>query len=155
MLFTRQWYDKLIVCAFALGLFLYASYRPQFRLREQMPPEFVADTPSSHDQKQGAEQRIAREYWDCAVKEIQWRYAYGSALPEQPPPQFTIESASASVGAGNPAIREHYWQKLRAVWFLPSIWGQTYRWDFSWMRNPIKGAAEWVQGIGRRYFNLM
>jgi hypothetical protein len=155
MLFTRQWYDKLIVCAFALGLFLYASYRPQFRLREQMPPEFVADTPSSHDQKQGAEQRIAQEYWDCAVKEIQWRYTYGSLLPQDPPPEYTITTAGGDPGTGDRDTRIRYWKRLRLVWTLPSAWEKTYTWTLDWLPGWAKTPSRWLQEHAAKVFNAL
>jgi hypothetical protein len=143
MLFRRQWYDKLVICAFALGLFLYASYRPQFRLREQMPQEFAATTSSSHDQKEGSEQRIAQEYWNCAVKEIQWRYTYGSQLPQDPPPEYTITSAGVQPGTGDRDARIRYWKRLRLVWTLPSAWDKTYMWTLGWL-------PEWAKVPGRR-----
>ena len=41
MLFKRQKFDWALVALLALGLFLYGSCQPRFRLRSAMPEDFV------------------------------------------------------------------------------------------------------------------
>ena len=41
MLFKKQKFDWMMVALLALGLFLYGSYQPRFRLSSAMPADFV------------------------------------------------------------------------------------------------------------------
>jgi hypothetical protein len=152
MLFTRQWYDKLIICGLVLGLFLYVSYRPQFRLREQMPPEFGPDT-TLDSRARSAELRIAQRYWTCAVQQIQWRYAYGSQLPQDPPSDYTITAAGVKPSASELDTRIHYWKKLHLVWTLPDAWEKTYTWTLDWIGDGMEAVSNWLQEHVAKPFN--
>ena len=62
MLFKKQKFDWPMVALLALGLFLYASYQPRFRLRPAMPADFI-DEPlarSSQKPRSGSEESPAR-----------------------------------------------------------------------------------------------
>src|SRR6266478_8564919 len=89
MLFKRQKFDWALVALLALGLFLYASYQPRFRLHTEMPADFIDEPLARSSQKPGPEAEIARAYWSCLVNDIQWQYGYGHTLPVDPPPDFT------------------------------------------------------------------
>ena len=84
MLFKRQKVDWLFVPLLAIGLFTYASYQPRFRLRPDMPAEFL-DAPVGSPQRQTAEQKIAEAYWKSLIRDVQPKYGYGYTLPTDPP----------------------------------------------------------------------
>ena len=109
MLFKRQKFDWILVALLALGLFLYASYQPRFRLRPEMAADFIDEPLAQASQKPSPEVKIARAYWSCLVEDIQWKYGYGRTLPVDPPPRsIAIErpglapedAAAPSVTAG-------------------------------------------------------
>ena len=141
VMFIRRKFDKLLVVAVVAGLFLYASVRAEFRVRTEMPPEFVDRSNATPANDPGLEQETARAYWNCAVTEIQWKYGYGYQLPPAPPPEFTVKLK----GAADAATRGRYWHRLQQVWFLPSTWTKEYKWDFAWLRNPLAAAGDWWQ----------
>ena len=144
-MFIRRGYDKVLIPVLAAGLFAYASIRPTFRLRTEMPPEF-ADAPSSGPaQKRASEERIARAYWDCVVTQIQWNYGYAYHLPQEPPPEFIlIGRQDLGTAATDPATRARYWRKLQGVWYLPSTWTKGYEWDLYWLTNWVRSSGEWL-----------
>jgi hypothetical protein len=128
--------EKFVIPLLAVGLIVYTSYRPKFRLRLDMPPTFVDLSGSSPAQKRVAEELLARAYWDCAVTEIQWKYSR-AYLPPSPPPEFNVTSEDSTVTAGDPDARARYWQKLQDVWYLPNTWEKSYEWDLGWLRDPL------------------
>lgn len=138
-MFIRRGYDKIVIPVLAAGIFVYASIRPTFHLRAEMPREFIDAGSSLPAQKRASEEKIARAYWVCVVTEIQWKYVYGYHLPQDPPPEFTVNGA-----AGDPATRARYWRKVQEVWYLPSTWTKGYEWDFAWLTNWITSASEWL-----------
>ena len=140
MLFKRQKFDWLLVVFVAVGLFLYASYQPRFRLRPDVPPDFV-DTPVNGSwQRPSAEEKIARAYWTCLVEDIQWEYGYGHTLPIDPPPDFTAMEGSGMTSE-DAANRIRYWHRAQPVWYLPTTWKKDYEWDFNW-------TTDWIQHGG-------
>ncbi len=144
-MFVKQWYDKIVIAAVVTLLFVYASYRPKFHMRGDMPPEFFAGTISGPAQKRAAEEKIARAYWECGVIQMQWKYGYASRLPEDPPPEFTVSTQEFGAAAADPALRARYWGKLREVWYRPDTWRREYEWDFHWMTSWIRPSAAWLQ----------
>jgi hypothetical protein len=137
-MFIKRGYDKALVPLLAAGIVVYASIRPTFRMRADMPREFIDASSSLSAQKRASEEKIARAYWTCVVTEIQWKYVYGYHLPQDPPPEFTANAAA------DPATRERYWRKLQEVWYLPSTWTKGYEWDFSWLTNGVRSASQWL-----------
>ena len=141
MLFKRQKFDWLLVALLALGLFLYASYQPRFRLRTEMPADFIDEPVARSSQKPGPEAKIATAYWSCLVNNIQWQYGYGHTLPTDPPPDFTaIERPS--LAPEDVASRVRYWSRAQRVWYLPTAWQKHYEWDFHWTTDWIKSGGE-------------
>jgi hypothetical protein len=142
MLFTRWKFGRFAIPLLAVGVVLYMSYRPKFRLRFDMPPSFVDTALPSASQKDVSE-KIAKAYWDCAVTQIQWKYSR-AYLPPNPPPEFKV-SADVTPTAGDPTERDRYWQKLQEVWYLPSSWTETHEWDLSWMGDPLNNLRARLQ----------
>ena len=147
MLFKKQKSDWILVALFALGLFLYGSYQPRFRLNAVMPADFV-DTPlAGPSQKPGPEAKIASAYWSCLANNIQWQYGYGHTLPSDPPPDFTAIHISG-IASEDTTTRIHYWHKAQHVWSLPTAWQKQYEWNFNWPTN-------WVQDGGEAMHRLL
>ena len=140
MLFKRQKFDWALVALLALGLFLYASYQPRFRLRTEMPADFIDEPLVQSSQKPGPEMKIARVYWSCLVNDIQWQYGYGHTLPADPPPAFTAVERP-SLAPEDAASRVRYWKRAQRVWYLPTAWQKDYEWDFHW-------TIDWIQSAG-------
>ena len=143
MLFKRQKVDWLFVPILAIGLFTYASYQPRFRLRADMPAEFL-DGPVGSPQGQTAEQKIAEAYWISLIRDVQPKYGYGYALPSDPPADFTLASASSGTNQEDAAARIRYWRKAQHVWYLPNAWQKGYEWDFHWTSNLTQNSADWL-----------
>lgn len=78
-------------------LFVYASTRPIVRLRADMPPRFADVSKTAGVAQRKVEQRLAETYWNCALTFIQWKYSYGSPLPDHPPDEFRIRVAMPAV----------------------------------------------------------
>src|SRR4051794_11515037 len=88
MLFKKQRFDWLVVALCALGVFLYASYQPRFRLRPTMPAEFMDEPVVRVAATSALEPKVAGAYWGCLVNIVQWQYGYGHTLPANPPADF-------------------------------------------------------------------
>jgi hypothetical protein len=153
----RKLSSGLVVLAIALGLFAYFSYRPVVRLRPEPPKGFV-DTHKGWDSKrQAAEERVARAYWEVTVEKVQLKYSFGTALPDNPPPEFSIEDKDFPGGGfeKSSATRARYWQKVRGVWVLPQTWERSYRWSLMWFYDGLASfqQAVWrnIDGILRRF----
>ncbi len=144
MLFKRQKVDWLLVPILAIGLFTYASYQPRFRLRPDMPAEFVEAPPDGSSQSQTTEEKIAQAYWKSLVHDIQPQYGYGYSLPSDPPADFGLPSPGARVAPEDPATRLRYWRKAQHVWYLPNAWQKGYEWDFNWTSNMAQSGGDWV-----------
>ena len=146
MLFKRQKFDWLLVALLALGLFLYCSYQPRFRLRPAMPVDFIDEPLAVSSQKPGPEAKIARAYWSCLENNIQWQYGYGHTLPADPPADFTTLQA-ASVASEDATTRMRYWHRAQHVWYLPTTWQKNYEWNFNW-------TTDWIQNGGDALHHL-
>lgn len=140
-MFLGGHFSAICLIALAAGLFAYASIKPTFRLRTEMPPQFADATAST---QQSTEAKIARAYWDCAMIQVQWKYVYGQHLPEEPPRAFVIASEEFGEAARDPVTRARYWRRLQAVWFMPGAWHKTYEWDFSWLITWIDPTQRWL-----------
>ena len=143
MLFKRQKVDWLFVPLLVIGLFMYASYQPRFRLRPDMPAEFL-DAPVGSPQGQTAEQKIAEAYWKSLIRDVQPKYGYGYTLPSDPPGDFTLASASSGTNQEDTETRIRYWRKAQHVWYLPNAWQKGYEWDFHWTSNLTQNSADWL-----------
>jgi hypothetical protein len=148
MLFKRQKTDWVLLSLVALGVFLYASYRPRFRLRAEMPAEFV--DPGT-DPKEGGEQKIAQAYWDCLVDDVQWRYGYGHSLPGEPPAEFNLGMQEKKSGAEDQPVRMRYWRRAQRFWYIRNSWSEEYEWSFDWTTDWLQTGADWLH---RRFMHL-
>ena len=140
-MFIKRGYDRILAPVLAVGFLMFVSFNTTIQVRKDMPREFVAASSSWPAQKQAAENKIAAAYWDCVVKNIQWKYGYGYTLPQNPPDDFTVSVP----GGTDPEVRARYWQKLRSVWYLSSTWEKTHDISFEWMSNPVESANHWLK----------
>ena len=133
MFFKRQKVDWLFVPILAIGLFTYASYQPRFRLRPDMPAEFLDAPVAGSPQMPRTEEMIARAYWKSLVHDIQPKYGYGYSLPSDPPADFTLATSGAHIGQEDASTRIRYWRKAQHVWYLPNAWQKSYgRFVLAW-----------------------
>ena len=146
MLFKRQKFDWVMVALLALGLFLYGSYQPRFRLSSAMPADFVDEPIAGSLRKPDPEVAIARAYWSCLANSIQWQYGHGHTLPADPPPNFTAVQPPGAA-AEDAATRLRYWRRAQHVWYLPTAWQKEYEWNFNW-------TTDWVQSGGEAIRHL-
>jgi hypothetical protein len=99
------------------------------------------------------EEKIARAYWDCAVKQVQWKYGYASRLPDDPPPEFSISASEIGPVATDEAVRRHYWQQLRANWNISSAWKSQFEWSSVSFRQSLREAMEWWGRVTRDFMD--
>jgi len=148
MLFVRQKSDKLLILVLLAGLFAFLSYRPKFQINKQVPVEFLSSSEPEPRARTAAEERMAKAYWDCVVNNIQWKYNYGSRLPQDAPPEFIVIRSDLGANAADGETRARYWRKLQQVWYLPSTWKKEYVWDASWTTRwieTLKDFTRWLQ----------
>jgi hypothetical protein len=127
----------------------YASIRSEFRLRHDMPVEFF-DASRIPVGKRASEEKIARAYWNCAVTQVQWKYGYAHRLPEEPPDDFSLTPETARSAATDSALRERYWQKLRVLWGVSTMWEKHYEWNNDTLKNSMQSGGAWLERLGRR-----
>jgi len=109
-----------------------------------MPPQFV-DIPASAGPKQReAEERLAQEYWSCALTVIQWKYPYGLQLPDSPPEQFRVYTELAPGSEPISSSRVRYWHRLQRVWLQPSSWVTSQTWSTDWLTKPFAKTLNWM-----------
>jgi hypothetical protein len=147
----RRKYDIVIIVLLVLAALSYASFTSEFRLEEKMPSEFF-DGSNLPPAKRAAEEKIAKAYWDVAVKQVQWKYGYASRLPEDPPPEFGILLSEVGPVAKDEAVRRHYWQQLRATWHVSSAWKTQYVWSSASFRQSLRSAGDWWGQMTRNIF---
>ncbi len=144
----------LVLLIIVGGVFTFLSYRPVARLRSDPPKSFI-DTHKGWDAKrQAAEERVARAYWSVAIENVQLKYPFGSALPDDPPPDFSIADKDLPTGGfeKSPATRARYWQKIRETWGLPQAWDKSYRWTLMWFYD---GLVSFQQAIWRTIDDIL
>jgi hypothetical protein len=142
-------YDIMAIVAFVIIIALYASIRSEFRLRSAMPVEFF-DASRVPAEKRAAEEEIAAAYWKCAVQRIQWQYGYAHRLPDEPPAEFSVTTAEAGSAANDSAMRARYWQKLRGVWGISTVWHEQYEWNTISLAESLRSAGQWLESHMRR-----
>ena len=94
--------DRLVIALLVVGFVAYASTRPTFRLRVDMPSEFLDAPASWPPERRAAEKKVARAYWYCVVTVIQPKYSFGDPLPLNPPAEFKIITPDLAEGATDP-----------------------------------------------------
>jgi hypothetical protein len=147
----RRRYDVFIIAALVLAAIAYGSFRSEFRLQSEMPAAFF-DGSHLPAAKRASEEKIAAAYWNCAVKQVQWKYGYASRLPDDPPPEFSVSASEIGPTANDDAIRRHYWLKLRTAWNMSSLWKTQYEWSSISFRQSLRSAGDWWGQLTR---NLM
>jgi hypothetical protein len=88
--FSNRPIDKLVIALLVVGFVAYASTRPTYRLRVDMPSEFLQTPASWPPEKRATEDKVARAYWYCVVTVIRPKCSFGDPLPLNPPPEFKI-----------------------------------------------------------------
>jgi hypothetical protein len=120
-------------------LLAYLFIRPVARLADGPPAGFIDTRPEWDAERNAAERRMALAYWERAKTALQWEYVFGSELPEQPPPEFSLEAnqfpGMAKVVAES---RLRYWRRLRKVWGSPGAWKTSYEWNTDWASKVMK-----------------
>ena len=142
-------YDIIAIIALVILVVLYASLRSEYRLTATMPVEFF-DASRVPAEKRAAEEKIAEAYWKCAVTQIQWQYGYAHRLPDEPPAEFFVTVAEAGTAANDSAIRARYWQKLRGVWGISTVWHKRYEWNTISLTQSLQSAGQWLESHMRR-----
>jgi hypothetical protein len=139
---VRRKFDIIIIAGLVLATIAYGASRSQFRLRSEMPIEFF-DGSHLPAGKRVSEEKIAKAYWNSAVKQVQWKYSYASRLPDDPPPEFSVSSSEIGAAAKDDAVRRHYWTQLRATWNVSSAWKTQFEWSSISFRQSLRSAGEW------------
>jgi hypothetical protein len=123
----------LWAAAFAVPVFLVIclAIHPVMRLRADPPAEFFGVSPGWDAKRRLDEERLARAYWDKAVHSIQWKYKFGTNLPDEPVSEFALGGRKPDAAASKPDIdsRVVYWRRLQRVWLLPQAWQKSYEWN--------------------------
>src|SRR5450759_2795685 len=138
---TRK-HDVTYIVALVLVVIAYASVRSEFRLQPDMPIEFF-DGSRLPRAKRASEEKIAKAYWGCAVKQVQWKYGYAHRLPDEPPPEFSVSASEMGPVANDEAVRRHYWQQLRTTWSVSSAWKNQYEWSSVSFQQSLRSAGDW------------
>jgi hypothetical protein len=152
VLYNRK-IDRALILLIPAALFVYASARPHERLRAEMPQEFVDAKINADPARQEEEDRLAHEYWNCALNTIQWKYTYGSPLPNTPPAEFRANENQTSKGNDESSTRLRYWRQLQRVWLLPTSWKTAREWSTRWLTDPISRTATWVENTLNDFFH--
>jgi hypothetical protein len=149
--------DKFLILLLPVTWFVYCSWRPTFRLRADMPPQFVDVTAAATPSERAREEKLARRYWDLA-RMMRWEFTYSSPLPADVPLEFRIDEQTMSrsaqrpapnihadrdrdktrpPGVGSPDSRIRYWGKLQSVWLRPDVWEAHQEWSTAWFTGPL------------------
>jgi hypothetical protein len=139
---VRRKYDIPVIVALFLAIVGYGASRTEYRLQPSMPREFF-DSTAVPAAKRASEHKIAAAYWDCAVKQIQWKYGYASRLPDEPPREFSVSPTEIGPAAQDATIRGRYWLQLRKIWNMSSAWKTEYQWSSISFRQSLRSIGEW------------
>ncbi len=150
MLYNRR-IDRILLLIVPAALFVYASTRPHVRLRVKMQPQFVDVRPSASREERAAEERLAQEYWQLVLSDIQWKHTYGSPLPDLPPEEFRVSNPTLNPGQAS-SSRLRYWRRLQKIWALPSSWETSQEWSTDWLTEPINKALVWLRNYVKDLF---
>ena len=152
-MFLRHALDKMIIGVVVLVILVVISYRPAYRLRNDMPSAFFKAT-ATEAAKTSLDERIAWGYWESAVMDVQWRYSRVQPLPPEPPAEFHLNAEALGPVASDPATRLMYWKRLQQIWLEPSTWTQHYEWNWTWVHDPIDSAGSWIRHEADRLFTI-
>lgn len=135
----RASHIRLLVSLVGVTLVLaYLFIRPVARLADNPPAEFTNPRPEWDAERKAVEHDLALAYWQRAETALQWNYLYGSELPEQPPPEFKIDTSQFPAMPAAVADSEvRYWRRLRRVWDHRETWETSYEWNTEWVRKVL------------------
>jgi hypothetical protein len=108
------------------------------QLQNEPPAGFIHENRAMSAQQRARELQLAQAYWMLAVNNLQHRYAYNTALPVTPPPDFRVDQNGLRDSA---ATRMRYWDELRKVWSTPGDWHKTPANNGS----QVMAAYEWLK----------
>jgi hypothetical protein len=137
-------YDIWAILVMVLSIVAYASFRTEFRLREKMPVQFF-DPMQVPANKRAAEEKLAKAYWECAVKQIQWKYGYAHRLPLEAPAGFSVKAVQSGGNVEDPRARARYWEKLRTTWTDSSIWEKQFELNRISFTDSLRSAGAWLE----------
>ncbi len=125
----------LLVVTALLIAFIGLSIQPVRRLKSNPPATFAAQD----DAPEVA--AYAAQYWRCARTTIQWKYMYGEALPDDPPPEF-VNTADAPLPRRSAELRQLYWGRLRRAWLVNDSWDTSLTFQLEWLPRTILKYAD-------------
>lgn len=102
------------------------------QLRSDPPASFLEVRPEWNPRQRAHQEQLARAYWKIAITTLESKYAYGTPLPEQPPPEFQVNENGLK---DDPATRSYYWDKLRQIWLDPTSWTSANPSSTSWLAS--------------------
>lgn len=120
------------------------SFDLPFRLNND-PPQQYRTTPLAPGGQANAE--LADQYWVLAVQVIQWKYPFGTALPRDPLPEFTLLPKSAANNRSAAAARQQYWDLLRQLWSRPEVWHRKLEFDVSWAGRAVDSVTNFLSAL--------
>jgi hypothetical protein len=136
---------KLLVLVIPVALFISASMRPVMRLNPEMPRGFVDASAHASAQERAAEERTAHAYWDSVVELIQWKYTFGSSLPDDPPDDFEIGTLAGVIPNAEEDSRVRYWHRMQKLWNSPDSWITSRQWNIHWLTDPVSHDIESIR----------
>jgi hypothetical protein len=116
------------------------------QLQTDPPAGFVDQQAGWGPQRRSHELQLAQAYWMIGINILQHRYAFNTDLPATPPPDFKVDQNGLK---DSPALRDHYWAKMREVWKAPEDWkkvevssGNGLGKMTDWLRSKLFATAE-------------
>jgi hypothetical protein len=125
-----------------------ASINPVVRLNSEPPSNFVGLEVRSGK----PDPVLAKQYWECSRKVLQWKYHRTDSLPLTPPSDFQPVTDEGTVRAQSGSVRRAYWKSLRAEWHKSENWHTHYTLDVSWtwrnLQSLWNGAEDFFRSRG-------
>jgi hypothetical protein len=112
------------------------------QLHSEPPAGWVVTNPAWGAKRRARELQLANAYWLIAVNSLQHEFAFNTPLPENPPPEFKVDTANLK---DDSATRTHYWDEMRNVWTKPDTWQQT-------VTNGGGPAAKAIEWLRQKFF---
>ena len=101
---------------------------------------------------EGSRPELATKYWEIAERLIQWKYTFGSALPERPPDDFQTIGAGEKRSDSHEPVRIAYWNKLREEWGRPDNWHRAFGFDFQWPERSARTLSHDIENFFKRSY---
>jgi hypothetical protein len=127
-----------------VGWAAYFATRPAAQFRNDPPTAFIEQNQNWGPKRRGKEADLAKAYWAAGLRDVENNnYSFGAQLPEDPPPDFTVDDKSLP---DSTAARARYWEKFRESWADPNSWQSGPSSQSEW----VETKANWVQGTLKR-----